>query len=144
MLELLYNDETNGGGLTQGGVLANDADYARAKMLIHQVKRLSTAGMMVTNHQAQYFPGLIEEKIEGKEPKKFFFDKILADVPCTGDGAIRKIPGKWQKWTVKDGTSLHALQLQILMRALQIVKVGGLILYSTCSINPIEVTLLSS
>jgi 16S rRNA C967 or C1407 C5-methylase (RsmB/RsmF family) len=75
--------------------------------------------MMVVNHHAQYFPTLWESKNE-KGPEgnqKFYFDKILADVPCSGDGAIRKIPSKWQKWTPKDGTALHSLQLQILMRA---------------------------
>ncbi len=70
MLELLYRDEAAGKGFTQGGVLANDADYQRAKMLIHQVKRLSTAGMMVSNHQAQYYPTLFSER-EGPNWKRF-------------------------------------------------------------------------
>jgi multisite-specific tRNA:(cytosine-C5)-methyltransferase len=136
MLEILYRDEVNGKGTTQGGVLANDVDYMRANMLIHQVQRISTAGMMVVNHAAQYFPAL---KIEEGSKERFHFDKILCDVPCSGDGAIRKIPQKWQKWTCADGTSLHPLQLQIVMRALQLVKIGGLVMYSTCSINPVEV-----
>lgn len=110
-------------------------------MLIHQIQRISTAGMMVVNHHAQYFPTLkaIGENTALGDNSRFYFDKILADVPCTGDGAIRKIPRKWGSWSVKDGIALHALQLQILMRAVQLVKVGGLVLYSTCSINPIEV-----
>lgn len=136
MLEILYRDEVAGKGLTQGGIVANDVDTARANMLIHQVQRISTAGMLVANHAAQYFPSLKDETAQGA---KFQFDKILCDVPCSGDGAIRKIPQKWQKWSCSDGTSLHPLQLQIVMRALQLVKVGGLVLYSTCSINPIEV-----
>jgi len=37
------------------------------------------------------------------------FDKILADVPCSGDGAIRKIPKKWRHFTTKDGVALHPL-----------------------------------
>jgi 16S rRNA C967 or C1407 C5-methylase (RsmB/RsmF family) len=41
--------------------------------------------------------------------KKFYFDKILCDVPCTGDGAIRKIPNKWVKWKAKDGYVLYPL-----------------------------------
>lgn len=130
-----------GKGMTQGGVLANDVDYDRANMLIHQIQRISTSGMLVSNCHAQYFPKLlqIKENQHLKDAEKFYFDKILADVPCTGDGAIRKIPRKWEKWSPRDGIALHSLQLQILMRAIQICKVGGLILYSTCSINPVEV-----
>jgi multisite-specific tRNA:(cytosine-C5)-methyltransferase len=41
--------------------------------------------------------------------RKFYFDKILADVPCTGDGATRKIPEKWTTWTTADGMVLHPL-----------------------------------
>jgi hypothetical protein len=109
-------------------------------MLTHQIQRINTTGMMVINHQAQYFPTLFQDHaVEANNPdKRFYFDKILADVPCTGDGAIRKLPKKWRNWSAKDGMSIHNLQLQILMRAMQLVKVGGLVLYSTCSLNPIE------
>lgn len=142
-MEFLYRDESEGKGLTKGGVIANDVDTSRANMLIHQVHRISTAGMMVVNHHAQYFPTLKTEQqpVNLGETNRFYFDKILADVPCTGDGAIRKIPQKWRTWSPRDGICLHGLQLQILMRAVQLVKIGGFVLYSTCSINPIEVIL---
>lgn len=116
-------------------------------MLIHQIQRISTNGIMVVNHNAQYFPTLyLTEKEKdknnvepGKYDQKFYFDKILADVPCSGDGAIRKLPNKWRNWHTQDSMSLHALQIQLLLRGLNMVKIGGLLLYSTCSINPIEV-----
>ena len=113
---------------------------------------------MVVNHSGQYFPPirLLQDASEeyNKVPKAqkknaitheaidklFYFDKVLADVPCTGDGAMRKLPMKWKSWSVKDGADLHPLQLQIAMRAIQMTKVGGLILYSTCSLNPVEVS----
>lgn len=63
---------------------------------------------------------------------------MLADVPCTGDGAVRKLPIKWEKWTTSDGLGIHSLQIQLLLRALSLCKVGGQVLYSTCSINPVE------
>ena len=66
------------------------------------------------------------------------YDRILCDVPCSSDAAIRKIPQKWANWNTKDGQSLHPLQLQILRRGIELLKVGGLISYSTCSLNPIE------
>ena len=40
-----------------------------------------------------------------------FFDKILADVPCSGDGAIRKLPLKWSNWDTKDAMNVHTLQV---------------------------------
>ena len=142
LLELLYSEESEGKGMTSGGVIANDSDYVRAYMLIHQIQRISTAGMLVLNHSAQYFPTLNKPDFElnniGKYDNRFYFDKILADVPCSGDGAIRKLPNKWVNWHTQDGMSLHLLQTQILQRGLNLLKVNGLLLYSTCSINPIE------
>jgi len=66
---------------------------------------------MVGNCHAQYFPKLVDNKADKtfKDGDKFYFDKILADVPCTGDGAIRKIPRKWEKWSTRDGLALHSL-----------------------------------
>lgn len=110
-----------------GLVVANDVDTNRAYMLIHQLHRSNTSSMVVVNHQAQNFPKI-----------NFQFDKVLCDVPCSGDGAIRKIPSKWRKWKVKDGHSLHALQINIFRRGVQLVRPGGFICYSTCSLNPIE------
>ena len=66
------------------------------------------------------------------------FDRIVCDVPCSSDAAIRKIPQKWDKWTPSDGASLHPLQAKILFRGLQLLRVGGKISYSTCSLNPLE------
>jgi 16S rRNA C967 or C1407 C5-methylase (RsmB/RsmF family) len=66
------------------------------------------------------------------------FDRILCDVPCSSDAAIRKIPQKWHRWTTKDSQQLHPLQITILERGFELLKVGGKISYSTCSLNPIE------
>ena len=63
---------------------------------------------------------------------------MLADVPCSGDGTLRKNVILWQKFTVDDGKNIHALQLRIATQGLALLKVGGLLVYSTCSLNPIE------
>jgi multisite-specific tRNA:(cytosine-C5)-methyltransferase len=117
-------------------VIANDADYSRAQMLIHQINRSGTAGMAVINHSGQFLPELYSTKINHIK-EKFQFDKILCDVPCSGDGATRKLPIKWAKWHTSDGVSLHPLQLSILMKSINLLKKGGLIVYSTCSLNPL-------
>jgi multisite-specific tRNA:(cytosine-C5)-methyltransferase len=66
------------------------------------------------------------------------FDRILADVPCSGDGTMRKNLEIWTKWLPSDGNSLHIVQLRILDRAMNLLKPGGRLVYSTCSFNPAE------
>lgn len=116
-----------------GFVLANDNSHERAHMMTHQLKRLNTAGMAVISHDAQQFPTIYEDS-----ENKILFDKILADVPCSSDAVMRKLPHKWRKWTPRDSFSLHKLQLQIIKRTISLLKVGGTMVYSTCSLNPVE------
>lgn len=66
------------------------------------------------------------------------FDRVLCDVPCSGDGTLRKNHEIWSHWTPADGNGLHSLQLRILKRGINILKQGGRIVYSTCSMNPVE------
>jgi 16S rRNA C967 or C1407 C5-methylase (RsmB/RsmF family) len=49
---------------------------------------------------------------------------------------LRKNPCIWAKWSTGNGMSLHPLQLQIAMRGVQLLKAGGLLVYSTCSMSP--------
>jgi multisite-specific tRNA:(cytosine-C5)-methyltransferase len=125
-------------GRATGMLIANDMDYKRSHMLIHQLKRLSSPNMIVTNHDATLFPQL---KIPSTDPSKnnyLRFDRILADVPCSGDGTLRKNVNMWNDWTPGNAMGLHTTQVRILVRALQLLKVGGRVVYSTCSMNPIE------
>ncbi|KAL3475881.1 S-adenosyl-L-methionine-dependent methyltransferase [Aspergillus californicus] len=130
-------------GRTTGLLIANDSDHKRAHMLIHQMKRLSSPNLIVTNHDATMFPSIrlpSKPGADGKPaPNRYLkFDRILADVPCTGDGTARKNFGIWKDWTPMNAVGLHAVQVRILVRALQMLKVGGRVVYSTCSMNPIE------
>ena len=106
-------------------------------MLIHQIQRAGTAGIAAVNHPGQFLPEIWTKKTNNVK-EKFHFDKILCDVPCSGDGATRKIPLKWAKWHTSDGMVLHPLQLAILMKSITLLKKGGMLVYSTCSLNPIE------
>lgn len=134
-----YEDD----GRSTGLLIANDVDYRRAHMLTHQLKRLSSANLIVTNHDATMFPSIklpSEPNAEGKAvPNKYLkFDRILADVPCSGDGTARKNLEIWRTWTPQNALGLHITQIRILVRALQMLKVGGRVIYSTCSMNPVE------
>ncbi|CAF4222952.1 unnamed protein product [Rotaria sordida] len=66
------------------------------------------------------------------------FDRILCDVPCSGDGTLRKNPDLWKKWNPGHASSLQSIQLRIATRGIQLLAPGGLMVYSTCSMNPIE------
>ncbi|KAF2690084.1 cytosine-5--methyltransferase NCL1 [Lentithecium fluviatile CBS 122367] len=129
-----YSDD----GRSTGLLIANDTDYKRAGMLVHQVKRLNFPNLIVTQHDASIFPSIELPSAEGEKKQYLKFDRILTDVPCSGDGTARKNPNVWQKWTPKDGLGLHNLQLRILFRGLQMLKKGGRLVYSTCSMNPVE------
>ena len=130
-----YTDD----GRSTGLLIANDTDYKRAGMLVHQVKRLNFPNLIVTQHDASIFPSIELPPVPGTNRRQYLkFDRVLADVPCSGDGTARKNVNVWQKWTPRDGLGLHNLQLRILSRGLQLLKKGGRLVYSTCSMNPVE------
>jgi len=118
----------------KGGVISNDMDYKRAWMLTHQLKRINTAAMLVANHPGQFYPDLTRNDLpESTFDKKFYFDGVLVDVPCSGDGAIRKLPNRWKWWKSQDGHALHELQVSLLKKAITMCKIGGTVVFSTCS-----------
>jgi len=110
-----------------GLIVANDSDMKRCFMLVHQMKRLNSPELIVTHHDAQKFPAELDS-----------YDRVLADVPCSGDGTLRKAPDMWKKWNPLGAISLHKLQIDIAKHGLNILKVGGRMVYSTCSLNPLE------
>ncbi|POR36315.1 tRNA (Cytosine(34)-C(5))-methyltransferase [Tolypocladium paradoxum] len=127
-------------GRATGLLIANDADYKRGHMLVHQLKRLSSPNLLVTNHDATQFPSIKLPSTDPTSNKPVYlkFDRILADVPCSGDGTLRKNANLWKDWQPGNALGLHLTQIRILVRALQLLKVGGRVVYSTCSMNPVE------
>ena len=147
MEEEILEEEKNGdwsdAGRTTGLLIANDADYKRAHMLIHQMKRLNSPNLIVTNHDATMFPSIkLPSEATGKSIERsnryLKFDRILSDVPCSGDGTCRKNVNVWKDWIPGNALGLFSTQVRILVRALQMLKVGGRVVYSTCSMNPVE------
>ena len=121
-----------------GFVVANDSDNKRSYLLVHQAKRKRSANVIVTNHDGTTFPNLHlseEDRISGTHVR---YDRVLCDVPCSGDGTIRKNPTVWTKWAPHKGNGLHRLQLRLVVRGAELLAVGGRLVYSTCSMNPIE------
>ncbi|CEF65044.1 Bacterial Fmu (Sun)/eukaryotic nucleolar NOL1/Nop2p domain and RNA (C5-cytosine) methyltransferase family and tRNA (C5-cytosine) methyltransferase, NCL1 family-containing protein [Strongyloides ratti] len=130
IIEQLHIETDNPEGL----VVANDADYQRCHLLVHQtLKRMPSACTVVINEDASIMPKMI-----GPDGEPLYFDRILCDVICSGDGTFRKNLGMWKDWSPLKAISLHKLQVSIARRGLELLKEGGLMVYSTCSLNPIE------
>lgn len=85
ILEVIQN-AVKGCEEPQGMVVANDCDTQRAYMLAHQCKRIHSPALVITTHLGQNLPSL---KSKG-DRNTGLFDRVLADVPCSGDGTIRK------------------------------------------------------
>ncbi|CAJ2513565.1 Uu.00g016840.m01.CDS01 [Anthostomella pinea] len=134
------DEDAGDDGRATGLLVANDAEYKRCHMLVHQLKRLASPNLLVTNHDATLYPALRipHDPADVGKPEYLKFDRILADVPCTGDGTLRKNMAIWKDWQPGNAMGLHVTQARILVRAFQMLKVGGRVVYSTCSMNPIE------
>ena len=120
--------------LPTGILAANDPARNRLLSLTRRSRRQPRSPHITSASDGRYFPTL--RKNMGYKLK---FDRVLCDAPCSGDGTMRKLSAKeWKAWSVKNGITLHKLQVRLLVRALKAVKRGGRVLYSTCSLNPIE------
>ncbi|XP_045855246.1 RNA cytosine C(5)-methyltransferase NSUN2 isoform X1 [Meles meles] len=134
LIEMLHADMNV--PFPEGFVIANDVDNKRCYLLVHQAKRLSSPCIMVVNHDASSIPRL-KIDVDGRK-EILFYDRILCDVPCSGDGTMRKNIDVWKKWTTLNSLQLHGLQLRIATRGAEQLVEGGRMVYSTCSLNPIE------
>ncbi|KAM9387439.1 RNA cytosine C(5)-methyltransferase NSUN2 [Phaethornis superciliosus] len=134
LIEMLHADMNV--PFPKGFVIANDVDNKRCYLLVHQAKRLNSPCIMVVNHDASSIPNL-QIDVDGRK-EVLFYDRILCDVPCSGDGTMRKNIDVWKKWTTQNSLQLHGLQLRIATRGVEQLAEGGRMVYSTCSLNPIE------
>lgn len=112
---------------------ANDVHPGRLSSLNDALKRANLPkevmeNLIITNHDGSKFPPI---KISN-------FDKVLVDVPCSGDGTIRKDSSILPRWSPTTSNALHPLQCSIGLRGLELTEVGGIMCYSTCTFNPIE------
>ncbi|VTZ68228.1 methyltransferase, putative [Plasmodium chabaudi chabaudi] len=136
----LYNDYKKliSNNNPTGVVVANDANFKRCCMLFHRLKNIHSNCLIVTNNNAVSFPYLyLKNKIDNSF-EKIYFDSVLCDVPCSGDGTLRKDRNIWINWNPVNAYNLFQLQVNILKRSIELVKEGGYVIYSTCSLNPIE------
>lgn len=143
LIEALHRDDhKHKFEVPTGMVVANDVNSQRAYMLMHRIKPQLTPNVMITAHDATSFPNPVNINYDHSKGiprlRHGYFDRILADVPCSGDGTVRKSPDILRNFDIKNGQMLHEVQLKIAQRGIDLLKIGGLMVYSTCSLNPIE------
>ncbi len=110
----------------RGLIVANELYPTRHVSLGHTLDRLGALNTVITGYQAQQFP--LHQR----------FDFILADVPCSGEGRFRKTNGKAAYKKDQGRNKLARLQKSILLRGFDLLKKGGIMLYTTCTYNPEE------
>ena len=111
-----------------GLLVANDISNSRAKALLKNIELFGIPNVLVTSEPP--------EKLAEKFPA--FFDKILIDAPCSGEGMFRKNPGMMKDWETYGPKHYSELQRSIVPHAIHMLKPGGMILYSTCTFSPEE------
>ena len=109
----------------KGVIVANDQDYIRLKALKSNLERAGCANVLMTNHDLRRM----------KTPD---FDFILLDAPCSSEGTIRKNWKALETWTLKRVFNASRLQKELIENAFTRLKVGGSMVYSTCTFAPEE------
>ena len=112
----------------QGLLVCNEIHPQRAKILSENIERLGVRNALVTNETPQklsaVFPG--------------FFDKILVDAPCSGEGMFRKNEEALVEWSPENVQMCADRQDEILEEVAKMLRPGGRICYSTCTFAPAE------
>ena len=112
----------------QGCLFANDISNSRAKALLKNLELFGIGNCMVTSETperlAEVYPG--------------YFDKILIDAPCSGEGMFRKDPGMVKSYAEKGPSYYADLQRTILTQVVKMLRPGGMLLYSTCTFSKLE------
>lgn len=109
----------------RGMLVSNDISYSRARALLKNLELAGAANICVTSEAP--------EKLAGVWPA--FFDKILVDAPCSGEGMFRRDEDMVKDWNEKGPEYYVPIQRQILAQAAAMLKPGGYMLYSTCTFS---------
>lgn len=131
-MEKVYSIAENKGILPRGVIWANEYDTKRSQMLIHLMQNHPTLNLIVTRCDAIHIP-ISYGQHGGLQP-----DIVICDVPCSGDGTMRKSKNIRKNWNLLYSYEKHITQKEILENGINICKKNGYIVYSTCAINPIE------
>ena len=108
-------------------LISNEPMGNRAQILLENITKWGAPNCIVTNNYPRDF-----------RKSKLKFDLILCDVPCSGEGMMRKDPGAIAEWSPQNVEKCWQLQREIVADAWECLNPGGLFIYSTCTYNTKE------
>ena len=112
----------------EGVLVSNDISASRAKALVKNVELFGIKNAMVVSES----PDKLAERLEG------YFDKILVDAPCSGEGMFRKVHSIAKNWEQYGSQYYADIQRTVLPSAVKMLKPGGMMIYSTCTFSKLE------
>ncbi|RVU71722.1 MULTISPECIES: RsmB/NOP family class I SAM-dependent RNA methyltransferase [Lactobacillus] len=112
----------------EGVLVANEISGTRVKALRENIERWGISNALITNNDS--------ETLAKNFPD--FFDKIVVDAPCSGEGMFRKNPDAINYWSPEYILTCQSRQKEILQQAVKMLKPGGKLIYSTCTFSPEE------
>jgi len=112
----------------KGEILAVDSSKTRVLSLIYNLARCGVRNCYVWIEDSRKLPSMIKSK----------FDRVLLDAPCTGEGVISKDRSRKLSRVEKDYSIMSSIQKELISSGLSLLKEGGILVYSTCSISPEE------
>ena len=115
-------------GGSKGVLIANEIDSSRAKALLHNLELTGMRNYCVLNETPERLAKTFPE----------YFDKILVDAPCSGEGMFRKEEAALTLWSQERVEACAKTQKDILEQAYVMLKPGGQMVYSTCTFSPEE------
>lgn len=116
----------------KGTIIANEINIGRISILNANSERCGVMNSIVTRKEGV---ALCERFLKKTQ---FRFDKILVDAPCSGEGTLRKSPKTFLMWNPNMIKKIAGTQRRLAEAALRILKVGGTMIYSTCTLAPEE------
>ncbi len=119
--------------LNTGTIIANELSLGRIKILASNLEKNGVTNAIITKKD-----GIALCKRLKKNLPEIKFDKILVDAPCSGEGTLRSSPITYQMWSMRTVHTLSQIQKQLFASAFGILKVGGEMVYSTCTHAPEE------
>lgn len=108
-------------------IIANEPTRERIPQLLQNTERMWSTNIGITLYPGQFWKKYGET-----------FDRILLDAPCSGEGTLYKWTDAVKHWHIKNIKEIARLQTKLLDAALHTLKVGGEMIYSTCSLNLLE------
>ena len=107
----------------EGVLIANDIEASRARILSENIERFGLDNTIVTNVDPMRFTKQFQEA----------FDKIVLDAPCSGEGMFRKLEQAVDTWSEDKVLECAHIQKNLLKGAYDMLKQGGMVIYSTCT-----------